>query len=153
MSDQLAGGLSDRPDLAASKGNLLRSYGIWLATLALLLVLPHVPGLSSNFGRSLLSQMGIAAVFALSYNLLLGQTGLLSFGHAVYFGLGAYAGIHLMRAINAGLPLPMPVVPIVGAATGLAFGMLFGALTTRRAGVVFALISLGVGELVLAAMR
>ena len=47
--------------------------------------------------------MGIAAVFALSYNLLLGQTGLLSFGHAVYFGLGGYAAIHLMRAINAGL--------------------------------------------------
>jgi len=71
----------------------------------------------------------------------------------VYFGLGGYAGIHLMRAINAGLPIPMPLVPLAGAATGLAFGMLFGALTTRRAGVVFALISLGVGELVFAAMR
>jgi branched-chain amino acid transport system permease protein len=126
---------------------------LWLAAAALLIVLPFFPGLDSNFGRSLLSQMGIAAIFALSYNLLLGQTGLLSFGHAVYFGLGAYAGIHLMRAINGGLPIPMPLVPIAGAASGLAFGMLFGALTTRRAGVVFALISLGVGELVLAAMR
>ena len=47
--------------------------------------------------------MGIAAVFALSFNVLLGQTGLLSFGHAVYFGLGAYATIHLMRAVNGGL--------------------------------------------------
>ena len=56
--------------------------------------------------------MGIAAVFALSYNLLLGQTGLLSFGHAVYFGLGGYAAIHLMRAINGGLPIPMPLVPL-----------------------------------------
>jgi branched-chain amino acid transport system permease protein len=129
------------------------AHRLWLAAAALLLVLPFLPGLEGDFGRSLLSQMGIAAVFALSYNLLLGQTGLLSFGHAVYFGLGAYAGIHLMRAINAGLPLPMPFVPIAGAATGLAFGMLFGALTTRRAGVVFALISLGVGELVFAAMR
>ena len=97
--------------------------------------------------------MGIAAVFALSYNLLLGQTGLLSFGHAVYFGLGGYAAIHLMRAINGGLPIPMPLVPLAGAAAGLLFGMLFGAVTTRRAGVVFALISLGVGELVFAAMR
>jgi branched-chain amino acid transport system permease protein len=125
----------------------------WLSAAVLLLVLPFVPGLDGNFGRSLLSQMGIAAVFALSYSLLLGQTGLLSFGHAVYFGLGAYAGIHLMRAINAGLPIPMPLVPLVGAAAGLGFGLLFGALTTRRAGVVFALISLGVGELVFAAMR
>ena len=114
-------------------------------------MLPHVPGFSSNFGRSLLSQMGIATVFALSYNLLLGQTGLLSFGHAVYFGLGGFAAIHLMRAINAGLGIPMPLVPLAGAASGLLFGILFGLLTTRRAGVVFALISLGVGELVFAA--
>jgi len=125
----------------------------WLATVIVLIVLPHIPGLDGNFGRSLLSQMGIAAVFALSYNLLLGQTGLLSFGHAVYFGLGGYAGIHLMHMINAGLPIPMPLVPLAGAAAGLFFGMLFGAVTTRRAGVVFALISLGVGELVFAAMR
>lgn len=143
----------------ASKGRsgaLLRGAAqpkLWLAAMLLLVVLPHVPGLDSNFGRSLLSQMGIAAVFALSYNLLLGQTGLLSFGHAVYFGLGGYAGIHLMRAINGGLPIPMPLVPIAGAAAGLLFGMLFAAVTTRRAGVVFALISLGVGELVFAAMR
>ena len=67
--------------------------------------------------------MGIAAVFALSYNLLLGQTGLLSFGHAVYFGLGGYAAIHLMRAINGGLPIPMPLVPLAGAAAGLFFGI------------------------------
>jgi branched-chain amino acid transport system permease protein len=109
--------------------------------------------LTSNFGRSLLSQIAIATVFALSYNLLLGQTGLLSFGHAVYFGLGGFAAIHVMRAINAGLGLPMPLVPLAGAAAGLFFGMLFGSLTTRRAGVVFALISLGVGELVFAALR
>ena len=125
----------------------------WLVLALVLVALPHVPGLDGNFGRSLLSQMGIASVFALSYNLLLGQTGLLSFGHAVYFGLGAYASIHLMRAINAGLPIPMPLVPLAGAASGLFFGIIFGAVTTRRAGVVFALISLGVGELVFAAMR
>ena len=94
--------------------------------------------------------MGIAAVFALSFNVLLGQTGLLSFGHAVYFGLGGYAAIHLMRVINQGLPLPVVVVPLAGAAAGLLFGLLFGAVTTKRAGTIFALISLGVGELVYA---
>jgi branched-chain amino acid transport system permease protein len=130
-----------------------REHRWWLIAIGLLLVLPHIPGLTSNFGRSLLSQMAIATVFALSYNLLLGQTGLLSFGHAVYFGLGGFAAIHVMRAINAGLGLPMPLVPLAGAAAGLFFGMLFGSLTTRRAGVVFALISLGVGELVFAALR
>src|SRR5260221_2461990 len=118
-----------------------------------MLVLAQVPGLDSSFGRSLLSQIGIAAVFALSYNLLLGQTGLLSFGHAVYFGLGAYAAIHLMRAINGGLPIPMALVPLAGAAGGLLVGIVFRAVSTRRAGVVVALISLGIRELVFAAMR
>ena len=93
-----------------------REHGLWLVAIGLLLVLPHIPGLNTNFGRSLLSQMAIATVFALSYDLLLGQTGLLSFGHAVYFGLGGFAAIHVMRAINAGFGLPMPLVPLAGAA-------------------------------------
>ncbi len=117
----------------------------------LLAALPWVPGLDGNFARSLLSQMGIAAIFAISYNLLLGQTGLLSFGHAVYFGLGGYAAIHLLRAVNGGVPIPVPLVPIAGALAGLAAGIVFGAVATRRAGTIFALITLGVGELVHAA--
>jgi len=139
--------------LAAPAGHAdtLRRTRAWLAIVLLLVVLPYLPGLSSDFGRSLLTQMGIAAVFALSYNVLFGQTGLLSFGHAVYFGLGAYAAAHLMRAINHGLPLPMPFVPLAGAVAGLFFGIVLGVLTTRRAGTIFALISLGVGELVYAA--
>ena len=144
---------ADAPRLIARPARLPRRVGVWIVVAVAAGLLPFIPGLESNFGRSLLSQMGIAAVFALSYNLLLGQTGLLSFGHAVYFGLGAYASIHLMRAINGGMPIPMPLVPLAGAVSGLAFGMLFGSLTTRRAGVVFALISLGVGELVFAASR
>src|SRR4051794_12681348 len=123
----------------------------WGAAALLLLALPHVPGLNADFGRSLLTQMGIAAVFALSFNLLYGQTGLLSFGHAVYFGLGGYAAIHAMRAINHGLPLPVFLVPLAGAAGGLLGGIVFGALTTKRTGTIFALISLGVGELTYAA--
>ena len=124
----------------------------WFVALALaLLALPLVPGFGNDFGLSLLSQMGIAAIFALSFNMLLGQTGLLSFGHAVYFGLGGYVAIHAMRLINAGLPVPMPLVPLFGAAGGLFFGVLFGSVTTKRAGTVFAMISLGLGELVGAA--
>jgi len=124
----------------------------WLLVTGLsLLVLPYVPGIDTDFGRSLLTQMAIAAVFALSFNLLFGQTGLLSFGHAVYFGLGGYTAIHVMRAINQGLPLPMVLVPLAGAAGGLLGGLVFGAMTTRRSGTIFALISLGVGELMYAA--
>src|SRR5438046_2697002 len=125
-------------------------YRAWWIAAAILVAVPHVPGLDTDFGRSLLSQMGIAAVFGLSFNILLGQTGLLSFGHAVYFGLGGYAAIHFMRVINHGLPLPVPLVPLAGAAAGLACGVLFGSVTTRRAGTIFALITLGIGELVYA---
>ena len=128
-----------------------RSFRTLALSAALLAVLPWVPGLEGDFARSLLSQMGIAAVFAISYNLLLGQTGLLSFGHAVYFGLGGYAAIHLLRAVNGGLAIPLPLVPLAGAAAGLAAGIIVGAVATRRAGTIFALITLGVGELAHAA--
>lgn len=125
--------------------------GRWVLLALVLAVLPLVPGLDSNFMRSMLSQMSIAAIFALSFNMLLGQTGLLSFGHAVYFGLGGYIAIHAMRLINAGMPVPMPLVPLFGAAGGLFFGLLIGSVTTKRAGTVFAMITLGLGELVVAA--
>jgi len=123
----------------------------WILLAVVLVVLPFVPGLDSNFMRSMLSQMSIAAIFALSFNMLLGQTGLLSFGHAVYFGLGGYIAIHAMRLISAGMPVPMPLVPLFGAAGGLFFGLLIGSVTTKRAGTVFAMITLGLGELVVAA--
>ena len=150
MNDSGAAAACPQP-YAGTRKRPMATYRVWLAAAVVLAVLPHLPGLSSDFGRSLLSQMGIAAVFALSYNVLLGQTGLLSFGHAVYFGLGGYAAIGLMRAINHGIPLPMPLVPLAGAAAGLLFALLFGSVTTRRAGTIFALITLGVGELVYAA--
>ena len=148
MTDAAAAGGRLSPDVAAARRH---GGAILLATLLLLVVLPLLPGLNADFGRSMLTQMAIAAVFALSFNLLFGQTGLLSFGHAVYFGLGGYAAIGLMRAINHGLPLPVVLVPLAGAAGGLLAGLLFGAVTTKRAGTIFALISLGVGELVYAA--
>ena len=72
-----------------------RSFAAIVVALA---ALPLIPGLDTDFGRSLLTQMAIAAVFALSFNLLFGQTGLLSFGHAVYFGLGGYAAPNAMPA-------------------------------------------------------
>jgi branched-chain amino acid transport system permease protein len=96
-----------------------------------------------------MSLMGIMIIFALSYNMLLGQTGLLSFGHAVYYGLGGFLAVHAMNlAIAKGLPLPVALVPLAGGLTGLFFGIVFGAVSTRRAGTAFAMISLGIGELV-----
>jgi branched-chain amino acid transport system permease protein len=99
-----------------------------------------------------MSQAGIMIIFALSYNMLLGQSGMLSFGHAVYSGLGAYFAIHAMNLVGKGQFLfPISLLPLVGGLAGLAFGFVFGWLTTRKAGTPFAMITLGIGEMVFAA--
>jgi branched-chain amino acid transport system permease protein len=127
-----------------------RSRVVVLASyLALIAVAPLVS--PKGYWLSLLCQIGITTIFALSFNMLLGQTGLLSFGHAVYFGLGAFATIHLLRAVHEhSWPFPVTLLPLVGGAAGLLFGVVFGYVTTRRAGTTFAMISLGIGELVAA---
>ncbi|MGF1620541.1 MAG: branched-chain amino acid ABC transporter permease [Rhodomicrobiaceae bacterium] len=111
-------------------------------------VLALLPMFSSNFGLTILTQICIAAVFALAYNMLLGQGGMLSFGHAVYFGLGGYFVMHLMNYIAEGWPIPVVLMPLFGGLFGLIFGVIIGSFSTRRAGTVFAMISLGVAELV-----
>jgi branched-chain amino acid transport system permease protein len=119
----------------------------WLALAAAFALAPKV--FSSPTALTVESVMGVMIVFALSYNMLLGQTGLLSFGHAVYYGLGGFVAIHAMNAvIDDRFGVPVAVIPIVGGLAGLAFGVLFGLVSTRRAGLVFSMISLGVGELV-----
>ncbi len=60
--------------------------------------LPHVFG--SGLALTTMSLMGTMIIFALSYNMLLGQTGLLSFGHAVFFGLGGFLTAHVMNAVE-----------------------------------------------------
>jgi branched-chain amino acid transport system permease protein len=122
---------------------------LWGAVAAVLAALPLA--FKQNFALSLLSQMGIAIIFALSYNMLLGQTGMLSFGHAVYYGLAAFVCAHLLNAIGAGkVNWPVTLLPLVGGFAGLAFGIVFGYVTTKRSGTPFAMISLGIAEMVAA---
>ena len=129
-------------------GSALRSVLPWVLVAALALVLPHVvPG---GFGLSLLCRMGIAIVFALSFNMLLGQGGMLDFGHAVFLGLGGFLAMHLMRLADAGWWVPLPVLPLAGALGGLLAAIAAGWIATRRAGTAFAMITLGVAELVVA---
>ena len=120
---------------------------VWGGYGLVLLVAPLV--FSSSLSQTLLSQMGIAIIGCLAYNILLGQGGMLSFGHAVYSGLGAFLAIHALNRIGDGsLHLPVSLLPLVGGATGLAFAALFGFVTTRKSGTTFAMITLGIGELV-----
>jgi len=86
---------------------MTRRLAMWALLLAALALAPLL--FSKGFALSLLCQTGILVIFALSYNMQLGQTGLLSFGHAVYYGLGALFSIH---ALNLGY-VPTPLVPLV----------------------------------------
>ena len=124
----------------------------WLTWGLFALVLALAPLLfQSGLGITVLSQMGIAIIACLSYNMLFGQGGMLSFGHAVYTGLGSYLAIHALNAATAGtLPLPVALVPLAGGVAGLGFAVLFGYVTTRKSGNTFAMITLGLGELVFA---
>lgn len=122
---------------------------VWGLFALVLLLVPHV--FTSSLSVTMLSQMGIAIIACLSYNMLLGQGGMLSFGHAVYSGLGAYLAIHALNAVSKGaLHLPVSLVPLVGGVAGLGFAVLFGYVTTRKSGTPFAMITLGMAELVFA---
>lgn len=125
-------------------------WGPWLAAAVLALVLPHLfPG---GFALSLLCRMGIALVFALSFNMLMGQGGMMDFGHAVFLGLGGFLAMHAMRAADAGAPIPTPLLPLVGAAGGLAAAFLAGLVAARSARTAFAMITLGLAEFTVAAV-
>lgn len=126
--------------------NLAR-WTLWGATAVLMAVLPLF--FTQGFAITLMSQMGVAIIFTLSYNMLLGQSGMLSFGHAVYSGLGAYIAVHALNMASKGqLWMPVSLLPLVGGLAGAFFGVLFGYVTTKRAGTTFAMITLGIGELV-----
>ena len=119
-----------------------------------LLILPFL-GLSRT-NVTLLNHMGINIIFALSFNMLLGRAGLLTFGHAVYMGLGGYFCVHIMNWIAAsdgGLWGAVPVfsMPMFGFAMGALAGAIIGWPSCKRSGTPFAMISLGVAELIAAA--
>ena len=129
--------------------NLLSRYGLWLGFAVVLLAAPLM--FTSNLSQTMLSQMGIAIIACLSYNLLLGQGGMLSFGHAVYSGMGSYFAIHALNAIGQGsLQLPVVLLPLVGGLAGMGFAILLGYVTTKKSGTTFSMITLGMAELVFA---
>ena len=133
-------------DLRYQPVNLGR-WLLWGATAVLFAAAPLV--FRQGFALTMLTQMGAFIIFALSYNMLLGQGGMLSFGHAVYSGLGAYFAVHALNMIGKGtLVFPVMLLPLIGGLAGLVFGVVFGYVTTKKAGTTFAMISLGIGELV-----
>ncbi len=128
------------------------SFSAFLPWLIAALVLCIMPFIFTGGGSiTIMNQIGITIVLAMSYNMLLGQGGMLSFGHAVYMGLGGFVAVHVMNIVeNQEIWLPLPLLPLVGGLVGLGFATIIGSFSTRKAGTVFAMISLGIGELIAA---
>jgi branched-chain amino acid transport system permease protein len=128
---------------ALSQGRIL----VWGGFALLLAVAPMV--FNSSLSHTMLSQMGIAVIVCLSYNMLLGQGGMLSFGHAVYSGMGSFLAIHTLNMVSKGsMPIPVSLIPIVGGLAAALVAVILGWVTTKKAATPFAMITLGVGELV-----
>ncbi len=125
-------------------------YLIWSLFAIALIVAPLL--FTSSLALTMLSQMGYLIIICLSYNILLGQGGMLSFGHAVYTGLGSFIAVHAMNMASKGdgPMVPLVLIPLVGGLAGLFFAVLFGFVTTKKSGTTFAMITLGIGELVAA---
>ena len=129
-------------------GSMTLTLAPWIIAAILLAILPYV--FQNNSSITIMNQMWITVIFALAYNMLLGQGGMLSFGHAVYAGVGGFACMHIMNASDFFAVLPLPVLPIFGGLFGMGLAIIVGSFSTRSAGTVFAMISLGVGELIAA---
>ncbi|MBT2301949.1 branched-chain amino acid ABC transporter permease [Variovorax paradoxus] len=125
----------------------------WSLAVAATLLVPLV--FNNNASLTFLSQMATMIVFCLSYNLLMGQGGMLSFGHALYSGMGAYFTIYAMNwaAAATGWKMPLVFVPLAGGLAGMVFGVVLGYVATKKAGTAFAMITLGLGELAHAAAQ
>ncbi|TXH54870.1 MAG: branched-chain amino acid ABC transporter permease, partial [Burkholderiaceae bacterium] len=110
----------------------------WLAGLALLIVAPFI-GLYPIFMMKALC----FAIFACAFNLLLGYTGLLSFGHAAYLGAAAYGTGWLIK--SAGWSPELGV--LAGTLFAAAIGLLVGLIAIRRQGIYFAMITLALAQM------
>jgi len=140
--------------MAATKEFHFKPYNVgrWVVWSAFALILFVAPRIwTSGLAQTMLTQMGIGIIACLAYNILLGQGGMLSFGHAVYSGMGAFLAIHTLNKVGAGtLGLPVSLVPLVGGLAGMVAAALLGYVSTKKAGTPFAMITLGIGELVYA---
>jgi branched-chain amino acid transport system permease protein len=134
MNSATTVGTTARPSIDS---RWLQLIVIWAVLLTVPLWLPFVGGYTALAGRVLV--LGLAAM---SFNILLGFTGVMSFGHAAYFGLGAYGAGLALKYLAASTPLAI----VMGTLLGGVLGALFGLLIVRRRGVYFAMVTVAFGQ-------
>jgi branched-chain amino acid transport system permease protein len=114
----------------------------WLAVVVIGLAV--APGVLPPFFLQLLTEIAIVGLFATAFNLLMGFGGMVSFGHAAYFALGAYAAALLVKRVGFPILLALPAAPVVAAAGAL----LFGFFIVRLSHTYFAMLSLAFAQIV-----
>lgn len=113
-------------------------------TLVVFVLASTIPWVGSRYDTFLATQIAISALFAVSLNLLLGTTGLVSFGHVAYFGIGSYVCGILMKTYSAPFTVALPA-----AALGAAFGALvFGFFCVRLTKIYFAMLTLAFSQII-----
>ena len=128
--------------------NILKPFSTWIIIAAIAAALPLF--FESSFALTLLSKMGVLIIFTVAYNMLLGQGGMLSFGHAIYFGLAGYASIHILNGIGDNLMekyfISNPYIETSNAIWAtiilIFFGALAGYLPARKAAKIKPIIAL-----------
>ena len=115
----------------------------WVALLAALVLLPLVTGDASSYSTVLLTDIFIAALFAASLHFILGPGGMHSFGHAAYFGLGAYGAALVVRSLDLSMPAALLLGPLVAAAGAL----LYGWFCVRLSGVYLTMLTLAFAQI------
>ena len=129
---------NELPMRAAGSG----ATAAWIALLLMLFGLPLVMG-QESYATVLLTDMAIAALFAASLHFILGPGGMHSFGHAAYFGLGAYGAALLVRHLN----LPMEAALVLGPLVAAAGALLYGWFCVRLSGVYLTMLTLAFAQI------
>ena len=124
----------------------LRRRAAWRVPWTLLIFLAALilPWVGSRYDTFIGTQIAIYSLFAMSLNLLLGTTGLVSFGHAAYFGIGSYGCGILMKMVGVPFWLSFPAAGLIAAA----FAVVFGFFCVRLTKIYFAMLTLAFAQIV-----
>lgn len=134
-----SGGQPEQPLRPAGRG----ASAAWLALLTALVLLPLAFGSEGRYTTVLLTDIFVAALFAASLHFILGPGGMHSFGHAAYFGLGAYGAALLVRQLN----LPMEAALLLGPLVAAAGALLYGWFCVRLSGVYLTMLTLAFAQI------
>ena len=134
--------MTDRAEIAVGIGPRTGWRVPW--TLIVFLAALTLPWIGSRYDTFLGTQIAIYSLFAMSLNLLLGTTGLVSFGHAAYFGIGSYGCGILMKTLGVPFWLAFPAAGVIAAAFAAAFGFFCVRLTK----IYFAMLTLAFAQIV-----